>query len=81
MIAPPEISRLSNTGLQQPVLQLLAENAEQKRVTAALRDELARLKGLKGRPDFKPSGMENGATPKPGDERGGRPSRGNRSSM
>ena len=76
MTAPAEISGLSHTGLQQLVLQLLAENAEQKRVIAELREEIARLKGLKGRPDIKPSGMENGTTPKPRDARAGRRGRG-----
>jgi Transposase IS66 family len=76
MTAPAEISGLSHTGLQQFVLQLLAENAEQKRVIAELREEIARLKGLKGRPDIKPSGMENGTTPKPRDARAGRRGRG-----
>jgi len=47
------------------VLALLAENAEQKRQIAALREEIARLKGQPGRPRIKPSGMENGTTPKP----------------
>jgi hypothetical protein len=76
MTARAEISGLSHTGLQQLVLQLLAENAEQKRIIAELREEIARLKGLKGRPDIKPSGMENGTPPKPRDERAGRRGRG-----
>jgi len=47
------------------VLALLAENAEQKRQIAALREEIARLKGQPGRPRIKPSGMETATTPKP----------------
>lgn len=47
------------------MLALLAETAEQKRQIAALREEIARLKGQPGRPRIKPSGMENGTTPKP----------------
>jgi Transposase IS66 family len=68
--APPEISGLSNAELQQLVLKLLSENAEQKRVIVELREEIARLKGLKGRPQIKPSGMEQGTTPKPRGRRG-----------
>ena len=76
MTAAAEISGLSPTELQQLVLKLLSENAEQKRAIVELREEIARLKGLKGRPDIKPSGMEPGTTPKPRDMRAGRPRRG-----
>ena len=58
------------------MLKLLAEKSEQQRVIAELREEIARLKGLKGRPRIKPSGMEQGTTPKPGGKRGRRRGRG-----
>ena len=74
--APAEIPGLSSAELQQLVLQLLSENAEQKRAIVELREEIARLKGLKGRPDIKPSGMEQGTTPKPRHKRAGRRGRG-----
>ena len=76
MVAPPDVDALSPAELKQLVLTLLHENAEQKRVVAELREEVARLKGLKGRPQIKPSGMENGTTPKPAGKRTGRRGRG-----
>ena len=66
---PPELKELG--------LKLLAENSEQKRLIAELRDEIARLKGLKGRPEIKPSsGMDPGTTPEPTGKRGRRRRRG-----
>jgi hypothetical protein len=74
--APPEIAGLSHAELEQLVLKLLSESAEQKRMIAELREEIARLKGLKGRPQIKPSGMEAGTTPKPPGQRAARRGRG-----
>jgi hypothetical protein len=73
---PADISGLSHADLQQLVLRLLAENAEQKRQIDELREEIARLKGLKGRPKIRPSGMEDATSPKPGGKRAGRRGRG-----
>jgi hypothetical protein len=41
-------------------------------MVAALRDEIARLKGAPGRPKIKPSGMERGTEPKPREGSGGK---------
>jgi hypothetical protein len=63
--ALPEISGLSHGELQKLVLKLVGKVAELERRLAEQREEIARLKGVKGRPDIKPSGMERGTTPKP----------------
>ncbi|MGH8457128.1 MAG: IS66 family transposase, partial [Stenotrophobium sp.] len=76
MVAPADIDGLPLAELKQLVVALLQESAEQKRIIAELREEIARLKGLKGRPQIKPSGMETGTTPKPADGRARRGGRG-----
>ena len=54
-----EISRLCLEELKALLLQVLEDDARLKAENAALREEIARLKGLKGRPNVKPSGMEH----------------------
>ena len=56
-----DMSVLGLEELKALLLQVLEDNARLKAENAALREEIARLKGLKGRPKLKPSGMEKAA--------------------
>jgi hypothetical protein len=58
-----DMSGLGLEELKALLVQALEENARLKGEIAELREEIARLKGLKGRPKLKPSGMEKATEP------------------
>ena len=76
MPPPADLSELPRTELEARVLELLGKVSELTGLVAALRDEIARLKGLKGRPSIKPSGMEQATEPPRSGKRGKRRGRG-----
>lgn len=63
--SPPDIDDLDAAGLKSLLLRVLEENAALRAEVAALREENRRLKGLKGPPSLKPSGMDKATAPKP----------------
>jgi hypothetical protein len=65
MSPPEDLDRLSHAELKGLVVKQWEQLVELQRMVAALRDEIARLKGGPGRPNIKPSGMEQGTEPKP----------------
>ncbi len=56
--SPRNVDGLGLEELKSLLVQVLEDSARLKAENAELRDEIARLKGLKGRPQIKPSGME-----------------------
>src|SRR5918998_3254523 len=65
MSAKIPLSGLSRGELEVLAERLLAENAALSQALAELRAEVATLKGVKGRPKVRPSGMEKGTEPEP----------------
>ncbi len=76
MSAPDNLDYLSSTQLRELVLKLFVKLTEQDRTISELRLEIARLKGLKGPPAIKPSGMDKGTEPAKRDQQQMRPGRG-----
>ena len=61
--SPRIVDGLGLEELKSLLVQVLEDNARLKAENAELRDEIARLKGLKGRPKIAPSGMEKATEP------------------
>jgi hypothetical protein len=70
------LSGLPRAELEALAERLLAENDALRQVVTELKAEVATLKGVKGRPELKPSGMEKGAGSEPGATNRGRGGRG-----
>jgi hypothetical protein len=63
-VPPPlSLSGLSRPELEALLAELFGEVAALKHLNSELREEVARLKGLKGRPKIGPSGMDKGTEP------------------
>jgi len=63
-VPPPyNLSDLNRPALEALLVELFGEVAALKQTVSELREEIARLKGLKGRPPIKQSGMDNATEP------------------
>jgi hypothetical protein len=73
---PQELDGLRPVQLKELVILLLGKVAALEQLVVEQRAEIARLKGLKGPPDIKPSGMDKATEPAKPDRQGNRPRRG-----
>ena len=64
------LSGLPRGELEALAERLLAENDALRQVIAGLKAEVATLKGVRGRPELKPSGMNERTEPAPAESRG-----------